>query len=527
MQISIGKNTTTNYLVILVRLFQGVYVTRWMVNFLGDSQYGLWSVLWSFFAYAILVDFGFGISAQKFTSLELFKSDIRRYNSVVSMIFSFQCLMSLVMVAAIFVASFFLPELFKVTDPEKLAYCRKCFFMFSLGTAAIFPTGIFEEMLVGLHKIYVKNYVDTVGRICELFGFLIVLRCGGGLFGVIVYDIVLLGMERCAMGICVSRFIPGFRLRFHLFDKDVFRQVFGFSSGTYFISISNLLRRRMSEPLTSSYLGLAQAGILHFSSRLADMCSQAISQYNSNVRPISAQLFHRNKFTMLRTFVKKSMQWNMFMSCLIVVPAIFLTDEAIRVLFDRANSDAAVLREIHWLSILSLISSMATAVVTQIPHSVLLMCEKHHFMAVIRMSEAVVVVLTMALTLSLGMGVWSVVAGPLVITLFLGFCFMLPVMVRIVQGRYLPFLLSVYLPSFLCSLPAVALLLGLKHVLSGHVNDFWMCAICGTSYAIVFMLLSWRFQMGHAKRALYRRRADMWTRSHLPRVSGLLPLKRG
>ena len=525
MQISIGKNTTTNYLVILVRLFQGIYVTRWMVNFLGDSQYGLWSVLWSFFAYAILVDFGFGISAQKFTSLELFQSDIRRYNAIVSMIFSFQCLMSLVMVPAIFVASCFLPELFHETDPEKLAFCRKCFFMFSLGTAAIFPTGIFEEILVGLHKIYVKNYVDTVGRIFELVGFLIVLKCGGGLFDVIVYDILLLATERCAMGICVSRFIPGFRLRFHLFDKDVFRQVFGFSSGTYFISISNLLRRRMSEPLTSGYLGLAQAGILHFSSRLADMCNQAISQYNNNVRPISAQLFHRNKFAMLYTFVKKSMQWNMFMSCLIVVPAIFLTDEATRVLFERANTDPKTLLEIHRLSILSLIGTIVASVVTQIPHSVLLMCEKHHFMAVIRMSEAVVVVLMMALALEAGLGVWSVVAVPIVIGLILSFGFMIPVMMRIVQGRYLPFIISVYLPSLLCSLPAVALLLGLKHVLFGHVNDFWMCAICGTSYALLFMLLSWRFQMGPVKRALYVRRANVWTRKHLPRVSGLLPSK--
>ena len=523
MQISIGKNTTTNYLVILVRLFQGIYVTRWMVNFLGDSQYGLWSVLWSFFAYAILVDFGFGISAQKFTSLELFKRDIRRYNAIVSMIFSFQSLMALVMVVAIFVASFFLPELFKVTDPEKLAYCRKCFFMFSLGTAAIFPLCIFAEIMVGLHKIYVKNYIDTVSRICELFGFLIVLKCGGGLFGVIVFDIILMGAERCFTGFCVSRFIPGFRLRFHLFDKDVFREIFGFSSGTYFISIANLLRRRMSEPITSGYLGLAQAGILHFSSRLADMCNQAISQYNGNVRPISAQLFHRNKFAMLCTFVKKSMQWNMFMSCLIVIPAIFLTDEATRVLFDRADTDAAVLREIHWLSILSLISSLVTASVTQIPHAVLLMCEKHHLMAVIRMSEAVVVVLTMALALEAGLGVWSVVAGPIVISLFLAFCVMLPVMIRIMHGRYLPFLVSVYLPSILCSLPAMALLLALKKVLTGHVNDFWMCALCGTSYAVVFMLLSWRFQMGPGKRALYLRRANVWTQRHLPRVSGVFP----
>ena len=522
MQISIGKNTATNYLVVLVRLFQGIYVTRWMVNFLGDDNYGLWSLLWSFFAYAILVDFGFGVAAQKFTSLELFRHDLRRYNSIVSMIFSFQALMSLVLVAGVFVASFFLPELFHVEDPEKLAYCRKCYFMFSLGTAAIFPLCIFAEIMVGLHKIYVKNYIDMVSRICELTGFLIILKSGGGLFGVIVFDIVLMGTERCFTGFCVHRFIPGFRLRFHLFDKDVFKQIFGFSSGTYFISMSNLLRHKMSEPLTSYYLGLAQVGILHFSSRLADMCGQAISQYNNNVRPISAQLFHRGRFAMLRTFVTKSMQWNMFMSCLIVIPAIFLTDEATRVLFDRSNENAAALRQIHWLSILSLLGTISNVAVGQIPHSVLMMCERHHLMACIRMTEAVVVVLLMALALSLGCGVWSVVAISVGLSLAISFGLLIPVMVKIMRGGQIRFLISVYIPSLLCSLPASALLLGLKKVLTGRVGDFWVCAFCGTAYALLFMILSWRFQVGRAKRALYVRRARVWTRKHLPRAGQLI-----
>ena len=516
MQVSIGKNTATNYLIILVRLFQGVLVTRWMVNFLGDDLYGLWSLLWSFFSYAILVDFGFGIAAQKFTSLELFRKDIGRYNAIISIVFSFQSLMSLVIVAGVFVASFFLPELFHVTDPEKLAYCRKCFFMFSLGTAAIFPLCIFSEIMVGLNKIYVKNYIDTCSRICELFGFLIILKCGGGLFWVIAYDVLLMGMERSFTGFCVSRFIPGFRLRFHLFDKSVFRQVFGFSSGTYFISLSNLLRHRMAEPLTSGYLGLAQVGILHYSSRLADMCTQAISQYNNNVRPISAQLFHRGKFKMLDTFVLKSIQWNMFMTCLIVFPAMFLTDEAMRVLFERENTSPDVMREIHLLSILSLLGTMSFVAISQIPHSVLLMCEKHHLMACVRMTEAVVVVLLMALALSLGGGAWSVLAVSIGISLLISFGVLFPVMMKVIRCRLLGFLARAFLPSLFCSVPALAVLIALKRGLAGHVNDFWLCALCGTSYAIVFILVSWRFQVGRAKRALYVRRARVFLRDHLP-----------
>ena len=525
MQISIGKNTTTNYLVILLRLLQGVLVTRWMVNFLGDDLYGLWSVLWSFFAYAILVDFGFGIAAQKFTSLELFRKDIGRYNAIISMVFSFQSLMSLVIMAAVFVSSFFLPELFKVTDPDKLAYCRKCFLMFSLGTAVIFPLGTFPEILVGLHKIYVKNYIDTISRICELVGFLIILKSGGGLFWVIVYDVVLMGTMQCVTGLCVKKFIPGFRLRYNITDKDVFRQVFGFSSGTYFISMSNLFRHKMSEPITSAFLGLSQVGILHFSSRLATLCSQAISQYNYNVRPVSAQLFYRRRFRMLLTFVNKSMQWNMFMSCLFVIPAIFLTDEATRALFNRANTSPEVMREIHWLSILSLLNTMSINAVGQIPHSVLMMCEKHHYLARVRMVEAVAVVLLMILVLSLGFGVWSVVVVSLVMGLVVSFGLLIPVMMKVIRGNMVRFLTSAFVPPLLCAAPAVAVLLGLKYFLTGRVGDFWVCALCGTSYALIFVLVSWRFQVGPAKRALYLRRAQTWTRKHLPRAAGLIPSK--
>ena len=154
MQVSVAKNTMTNYLIMLIRMFQGLLVTRWMLVYLGDSGYGLWMLLWTFFGYALLVDFGAGIAGQKYTSLELFRRDIKHYNSIISMIFTFHLLMAFLIVAGTFIASFHLEYLFKVHDPVELAYCRKCFLVFSLSTAVIFPFGVLYEVLVGLHKIY-------------------------------------------------------------------------------------------------------------------------------------------------------------------------------------------------------------------------------------------------------------------------------------------------------------------------------------------------------------------------------------
>ena len=501
MQVSVAKNTTTNYLVMLIRVFQGLLVTRWLIGYLGDSGYGLWMLLWTFFGYALLMDFGVGIAGQKYTSMELFKRDIRHYNSIISMIFTFHALMALLIVAGTVIASFHLEYLFNVHEPEQLAYCRKCFLVFSLASAALFPFGVLNEVLVGLHKIYINNLILAAGRICELFGFLIILKTGGRLFEIICFDIVVMGLERFAAWVFAARLIPGFRMRLHLFERQVFREVFGFSSGTYFMSMARLLRVHTRNPIISKYSGLDLVGIFNISGRLSDLCNQAIGQYNVNVRPVTAQLYHRGRFRMLREFIVKSMQWNMFMCCLVIIPAIMLRDEAITALFKKEVTPL-----IHNLSLLSLLGAGSWLVVTQIPSSVLLMCEKHHLMACTSMTEAVVVITLNILFLRSGYSILCIEIISISASLGMFAIVRFPVMLRIIHGKALRELWNIYFPSLIAAIPAVAVLLLCRKLLAGRVNDFLFCAFCGTSYAIVYLITAWQFLIGRTKKDLWKRR---------------------
>lgn len=510
MQVSVAKNTTTNYLVMLIRFFQGLLVTRWLIGYLGDSGYGLWMLLWSFFGYAILVDFGVGIAGQKYTSHELFKRDIRHYNSIISMIFTFHALMALLLLLGVFVASFYLEPLFNVHDPENLAYCRKCFFVFSLGTVVLFPFSVLNEILIGLHKIYISNCILAAGRLLELFGFLAILKCGGGLLEIISYEIVILFSERIAAWVFVVRLIPGFRIRMHLFDREVFREVFGFSSGTYFLSLARLLRSQTRNPIISKYCGLDSVGVFNLSGRLSNLCNQAIGQYNNNVRPVTAQLFHRGRFRMLRDFIVKSMQWNMFMCCLIIIPAIFLRDEAIVALFKKEVTPL-----IHDLSLLSLIGAASWLAMTQIPSSVLLMCEKHHLHAWTSMPEAVVVVVLNILFLRSGRSLIWIEIISLCVSMILFASVRFPVMLNIIHGKPLRDLFSIYVPALLASVPAVVVLLVCKKLLLGHVHNFLLCAVCGTSYAVVYIITAWQFLIGRTKKELWKRRVMIHVRKYL------------
>ena len=513
MQVSVAKNTTTNYLVMLIRTFQGLLVTRWLIGYLGDGGYGLWMLLWTFFGYALLMDFGVGIAGQKYTSQELFKRDMGHYNAIISMIFTFHALMALLIAIGAFAASFFLEDLFNVHDPVELAYCRKCFYVFSLGAAAIFPFGVLNEVLVGLHKIYINNYILAVGRLFELFGFLTILKCHGDLFGIICYEVCVMSAERIAAWICVVRLIPGFRMRLHLFDRKVFREVFGFSSGTYFMSLAGLLRVQTRNPIISKYCGLDSVGIFSLSGRLSDLCNQAIGQYNANVRPVTAQLFHRGRFRMLRDFIVKSMQWNMFMCCLIVIPAIVLRDEAITALFKKEVTPL-----IHDLSLLSLLGVFSWLVISQIPTSVMLMCEKHHLLAWTSMAEAVAVITLNILFLRAGYSIIciEIIAIGTSVVLFAAVRF--PVMLKIIHGRAIRELWSIYVPSLLASVPAVVVLLVCKRLLIGHVNNFLLCAVCGTVYAVIYIITSWQFLIGRTKKELWKRRVMIRVRKYLKKA---------
>ncbi len=164
MKIPLLKNTLTNYLSMGVRLIQGVLITRWMISELGEADYGLWMMLWAFFCYSLLLDFGLGVAAQKATATELWKRDIQKYNITVSTVFLFHLAMSFVIIAGTLIASCFIRELLNLPPGADTGYYRLCFLLFGIGSATIFPFGVFPEILVGLQKIYLRNNITVFAK---------------------------------------------------------------------------------------------------------------------------------------------------------------------------------------------------------------------------------------------------------------------------------------------------------------------------------------------------------------------------
>lgn len=488
----LAKNTLTNYLVVGVKFIQGFLVTRWTIQYLGAENYGLWAVLWTIFAYSLLLDFGFGATAQKYTAGGLFRRDIVLYNKIISAILLVHLLMSLVIVAVSVVLSFYVSPLFDLHDPDKIEYCRKAFLIFAIGTALVFPTSAFPEMLVGLQKLYIRNYINLTAKIIELFGTLAIFLLGGK---VISLTFLTLGLTLC-VNLCILKFlrrdIPGLRFSF-VADWNIYRQIGQFSWFVYLVALSRLLLNRSSRLIISVMCGLSAVGIFHMSSRLAEFALLASVQYQENIKPMTARLHAEKKTEELADFIIESMKINLCTGLFFMLPCLLFTRELVIFLF--TVNDPEVFALSRWF----VVSMLASVAVRQPLHSYLLMSNNHKLLSITVIVEAFINVgLDILLIRRFGVGV--IVVNSLVIQLVLSGIILLPTALKNLHLSWYKVIAEVYLRPLLFCLPAGGAAYIFRNYLGGYLNNFGTALIGGLICSGIFITLVFFLMLNAAEK---------------------------
>ena len=493
MKSHVIKNTATNYLSVTVRVLQAVFVTRWTVQYLGQDYYGLWALLWSFFSYAILLDFGFGISAQKYTSAEIFKTDIARYNRIISTVFSFHLGMLAIIACGTLAASFFLGDIIRVHDPDKLAYCRTAFLIFGLGTAFIFPLGMFSEILIGLQKIYIRNYVNMCAKIAELVGTITIFLCGGRLLALVIFVMIATFSANAAMAFFGARAIRGFRISLKL-DWATVKEISGFSGFTYMISVSRLVLNKSTQLLISIFCGLSDVGAYHLASRLPEFCFMGASQYQENVRPISANLHARGETAKLSDIIFRSMRWNSFVAVLIMLPCFIYSGEIMQTILGVSSP------EMTYMCRLFIVTMFIAVACKKIPEFYLLMADNHKLVGYVTMAEAVTTLGINLLTLP-RFGIGVVLWNSIWINLAYTFLILVPFALKRLAINPAAFALRVYLVPFLLCIPAAGAAELVNLFGDGlELGYFWRMAAGGALCTGIFGVLAYFFMLDRESR---------------------------
>ena len=507
MKIPFFKNTVTNYFSMFVRLVQGILVTRWLISHLGEAQYGLWVMLWSFFSYALLLDLGFGVAAQKVTATELYKKDIEKYNHTISSIFFSHVSMALLILPLTFIGMYYVQELFHLkadATAEYIDFCRKALLLSGLAATVVFPLGVFPEILVGLQKLYLRNYIIIVSKIVELAGVIIIFMFDWGLFRLLLFVMAVMGLTQFAMLISAWRSIPGFRIRF-AFDKEVFKGIFRFSSAVYIISIGRMIWERGMFLLISIFCGLAPVGIFQLGSRIPFLIQQISLPYVENISPISALLHSRKRTMHLALILMRAIRWVNFFAAGATVMVMIYAPRIILLLFNVENDEAAFICRLMVLFVYFLL------VCRSIPEKFLTMAEEHGFLARVQSFESIFfIVISIAGLLIKPHEL--VVVGAMILTKVIGTLgFVIPHLIKRTNMRFRIFVLFSLFEPALLALATGMVCYWQYYLLRGQMHEFFLLALAGISGVIIYFPALYYMMFDHAEKMRTRKLIGKFT----------------
>ena len=386
----VAINTLSNYALIAIRIIYVILITRFLYRALGEDYYGFWSILWAFFTYVAIFNFGFGATIQKFTAEHLFESDPEKYNKIMSIIMYAYFAVSFVILGVVGLGVFNMEAWTNISNTTIMFDCKCALVVFGIGMAILFPLSTFVDILTGLRLIYLKNVVMILLRIVEIFGVYALIAAHSKFIGFVIFSTVMNVGFTAFLAIIVKKKIPTFRLVPRI-DVGIFKEIWNFSFFVYLNSLAMLITAKTDRFILSSILGLPSVSAYQIGTRLPEMSQSLSSQFQDNVIPVAANLAKNNDLVGLKTILVNGMRFSAFVSFGATILFYILTPQTVNVLFGFCSPEITAICRVF------LISQLIYCAVRNVPYRFLQVSSKHKFIAMASSIQAIA---------TIGLGIW-------------------------------------------------------------------------------------------------------------------------
>ncbi len=234
----IKRGAIISYMTLAINILSGMFYTPWLVNTIGQSDYGLYTLATSFIS-LFLFDFGISAAVSKFATQYIAKGQQKEVDRFVSTAYKLYIIIDAVIFAILIAGYFLINTIYKSLTPEEIERFKIVYVIVGIYSLFSFPFVTMNGILNAYEKF-------TITKLCELFQkvgivaiMVVCLLSGGGL-----YQLVLVNAG-VGLAVCVVRYIAVKKktpvsLKIKNSDNACIKEIFGYS---IFSTISSLAQR--------------------------------------------------------------------------------------------------------------------------------------------------------------------------------------------------------------------------------------------------------------------------------------------
>ena len=170
-----------SYLLIGLTIVSGLLLVPFIINGLGESNYGVYNAASSLIA-MFVVDLGLGTAVTKFVSKYRVTSNQEEINKITSVVFA--CFIFLAAILLIIFGSLFpfLKNIYSSFTPEEVESLKYVFIIVVAYTVLTFPFSIVNGILVSYDKIFLTKIADIISKLVFIILTILVLVFNLGLY---------------------------------------------------------------------------------------------------------------------------------------------------------------------------------------------------------------------------------------------------------------------------------------------------------------------------------------------------------
>ncbi len=234
----IKRGAIISYLTLAVNILSGLLYTPWLIEKIGQSDYGLYTLATSFIS-LFLFDFGISAAVSKFATQYIANGQQKEVDRFVSTAYKLYILIDTIVFAILIAGYFLINNIYAGLTPAEIEKFKIVYIIVGIYSIFSFPFVTLSGVLNAYEKF-------TITKLCELFQklgtvliMIAMLLLGGGL-----YELVLVNAG-VGIVVCIIRFIAVKKttpvsIGMKKADNACVKQIFGFS---IFSTISSLAQR--------------------------------------------------------------------------------------------------------------------------------------------------------------------------------------------------------------------------------------------------------------------------------------------
>lgn len=251
----IKKGALISYISIAVNIIFGLLYTPWMVQQIGSSNYGLYTLANSLIA-MFMIDFGLSSAVSKYVSEYRAKGDQQKANDLLGITYKLYLFIDLFLLIAAIIVFFNIDSIYQeltIAEIEKFKVVYLMAVSFSLFS---FPFVTLNGILTSYEKFFELKICDLFNKSFSVVLIVIALLSDYGLYALVAMNAIS-GIITILFKLTIIKIKTPVKVNFLYKDKKMLREIFSFSFWAGIIGIA----QRFIFNITPTILGVVSGAV--------------------------------------------------------------------------------------------------------------------------------------------------------------------------------------------------------------------------------------------------------------------------